>query len=367
MPTPQAIIGMLGDSRIAENMSTMPQHGCPSAGQSYEFVGTTPSWIDEVTPGDTNWFSDVGLQYFAGQGLTWGAIPGGDSGTNLLSHWDPGVSDSSWTKFTTKYATAGSPSLAYGICLLGPNSIQTTSSWTKADIITAYQNLGDAFHALNGAPLLYLDIMSEKDAVGAGFSGGFSDPAYILQMNTYRQAVLDVVNTHSLRMGPNLTGQVYADHTHFDSTTLATIVGKLSYLAQASSTRGPQVSSLTIDSTKKILRLTPNQDLGNSVSSSVGGFRFFDGASDVTGNLSSAVVTSARLITFTLSVAIAGTPTVSFASGSDAVGATMPTSTAQTPPSGATLTIPMEPFFGHAVTNFVPPGVKAGVFAGVAR
>jgi hypothetical protein len=29
--------------------------------------------------------------------------------------------------------------------------------------------------------------------------------------------------------------------------------------------------------------------------------------------------------------------------------------------------VPMEPFFAHAVTTFVPPGVKAGVFAGVAR
>lgn len=366
MPTPQAIVGMIGDSRIAENMSTMPQHGCPSSGQSYEFIGSTPSWFDEVSPGDTNWFSDVGLQYFAGTGLTWGALPGGDSGTNLLSHWDPGVSDSSWTKFTTKYATAGSPSLAFGICLLGPNQIQTTSSWTKADIIAAYQNLGDAFHALNGAPLLYLDLMSEKDAVSAGFSGGFSNASYIQQMNDYRQAVLDVVGTHSLRMGPNLTGQVYADHTHFDTTAQATIVGNYSYLVQSAGTRGPRVSTLTIDSTKKILRLTPDQALSNSVSSSVGGFRFFDGASDVTANLTSSIVTNSRLLTFTLSVAIAGTCTVSFASGSDAVGATLPISAGHTMPSGSAQTVPMEPFFGHAVTTFTA-GACASVFAGCLR
>jgi hypothetical protein len=342
---PQDMALFIGDSRIAQNAPSMPQHGYGSA-VTYEWFGLPTGWFDMAPPGDTNWSTDVGKQWNLGTSRTFGAFVAGSGGTTLLDHWDPGAgSHVAYDTAIAAHVAAGSPSLAFALCCLGPNSVQTTSSWTKADIVAAYGRLGDAIHSLNGSPLLYLDIFSEKDAVGAGFSGGFSNASYRTQMDTYRQAVLDVVGTHSCRMGPNLTGQVYADHTHPDTLGLATEIGKRVYVT-VTGTRAPQMASVTIDTTRTIIRVRSNQNLGNTLASSVGGFQITDGGSAVSLSGATLVVTTNRLITITLASAIVGACTVSFASGSDAVGATLPVSASIALPDTTSIGVPLEPFFG---------------------
>lgn len=357
MAIPQDAALFIGDSRIAQNAPSMPMHGYGTA-VTYEWFGGGTGWFDMASPGDTNFSSDVGKQWNLRTGRTFGAIVAGSGGTDLLGHWDPGAgSHAGYDTAIAAYVAASSPSLNFGLCWLGPNSIQTTSSWTKADIVAAYGRLGDAIHALNGAPFLYLDIFSEKDAVAAGFSGGFANAAYRSQMDLYRQAILEVVGTHSCRMGPNLTGQLYTDRTHPDTLGYATQFGRAINLAVIGG-RAPRLVSATIDSTKTIIRLTPDQDLGNTISSSFGAVRVLDGASVVDLSGATLRIASARLMTINLLTPIAGVCTVSFGSASDAVGATIPFSANYTAPDGATFTVPMEPFFATATTTFVASGVS---------
>lgn len=356
MAVPQDAALFVGDSRIAQNAPSMPMHGYGSA-QTYEWFGGVTGWFDMAPPGDTNFSSDVGKQWNLRTSRTFGAFVEGSGGTDLLGHWDPGAgSHVAYDTAIAAYVAAGSPTLAFALCYLGPNSIQTTSSWTKAQITAAYGRLGDAIHALNGSPLLYLDIFSEKDAVGAGFAGGFANAAYRTQMDDYRQAVLDVIGTHSCRMGPNLTGQLYADHTHPDTLGFATQFGRNTNLAVVG-TRGPRLVSATLDAGKTTLRFTPDQDLGNTINTSFGGVRVMDAGSPVDLSGATIKIAGVRLMTVALASAIVGACTVSFGSASDAVGATVPFST-YTAPDASSFNVTLEPFFNVATTLFVPSGVS---------
>ncbi len=362
MASPQDFAMLIGDSRIAQNAPGMPQHGYGSA-QTYEWFSDTFGWFDMSPPGDTNWSADVGQQWNTRTTRSLGSFVRGSGGTNLLSHWDPGnASHAGLDTALASYSAAGSPTLAFCLCWLGPNSIQTTSSWTKSDIVGAYGRLGDAINALNGSPLMYLDIFSEKDAVGAGFSGGFSSPLYRSQMDTYRQAVLDVIGTHSCRMGHNLTGELYADHTHPDTLAFATYFGQASNFVVTGS-RGPRLIGATLDATNKIIKITANQDLSNSIGSTFAGMRVMDGGSPIDLSTATLKITTTRLMTITLSSAIVGSCTVSFASASDAVGAVLPVSTF-TAPDNSTFTIPLEPFFSVATTA---PTAQGGHFGSVMK
>ena len=341
MPTPQDTALFIGDSRIAQNAPSMPSHGYGTA-QVYEYDAVN-GWVD-LSSGDTNFAPDVGKQWNLRTGRTFGAFVEGVGGSFLQDHWDPGGGHSSLDQALSRYAAAGSPALSFGLCYLGPNSIQTTESWTVADIVAAYGRLGDTINALNGSPLLYLDVFSEKDAVGAGYSGGFSSTQYRTQMNDYRTAVMNVVGTHSLRMGPNLTGELYADHTHPDTLAFATYFGRAVDLVLQGG-RAPRLVSATINSAKRVIRLTVDQNLGNSIGSSFGGMRVLDDASVVDISGATFTVVSVRAMTITLVLAIVGVCKVSFASASDAVNATIPFSANYTAPDGATFTTPLEPFF----------------------
>ena len=107
----------------------------------------------------------------------------------------------------------------------------------------------------------------------------------------------------------------------------------------------PRLVSATINSAKRVIRLTVDQNLGNSLGSSFGGMRVLDDASVVDISGATFTVVSVRAMTITLVLAIVGVCKVSFASASDAVGATIPFSANYTAPDGATFTTPLEPFF----------------------
>jgi hypothetical protein len=174
--------------------------------------------------------------------------------------------------------------------------------------------------------------------------------------------VLDAVAAGDIRMGANLTGQSYSDHTHPHTSTHSQELADRWYLV-LQGVRGPRMTAVyTIDAST--FDVVFDQALGNSLSSAVDGFLVQDDGAAKT--LSAAVVQTGTRVRLTTSTSCAGVVTVSFGSGASAVGGTLPTASYALP-DARTAAIPAEPFFAQAVTDPPTGGQFSTVFSGVIR
>lgn len=184
--------------------------------------------------------------------------------------------------------------------------------------------------------------------------------------STYPRADLDAVRM-AIREAQNdnanvLPGYVLIDQSYSDDVHAATDAELLVmarrlfvclkehfYGGGSGYGRGPRVSgNITLDSSKKFLTVTFDRDL--AAGTTYGGFRVLDGGTPAT--IVSATRASSRRVVIEVDDALsaAGNVTVSFGSGGDAVGQTVPTSTAITLPDANTVTLPAEPFVEQAVS-----------------
>lgn len=185
-----------------------------------------------------------------------------------------------------------------------------------------------------------------------------------------RLGIADAVTAGTMSMGGMMFDLDYSDDTHPDNNDAQQMADRqwmaLKDAAYSGALgRGPRVASVTKNTGLTSFVVIFDQDLSNSISSTVSGFRVLNGdgsAATITGQ----TVTAIRAVTITVSPAATGTPTVSWASGNDAVGATVPKSASITMPDARTTTRPAEPFIEHAVIA-ASSGHYGSLSAGITR
>lgn len=293
-----------------------------------------------------------------------------------------------WNSTTgANYSTLGLPYLAESgatgakavLFTVGSNDVQATGSTTVGtefhDALASTKT--DVAAAIHGAPVLLCELIADKGP--ASWAGGAADPDFRYKIDDQRQGLLNAYADASCLRGANGTGIYYpTDNTHPNTEQNAKDHGYRWFAAivrevygDLSMPRSPKVSSVTIDDTKTIVRVTFDKALSNSISSSVVGFRVMDDGTAVT--ISDQSVTGLHVVTLTLESAVAGTCTVSFASAEDAINVgALPVGVAialpDTSNGDTSFTLPAEPFFASAVTDFVPSVNQfATMFAGPLR
>lgn len=189
------------------------------------------------------------------------------------------------------------------------------------------------------------------------------------EADAVRQGLINAMAAGSCYLGPSIHDLTFADTLHPTNTNAADVAGRwwlsiADVLYSTTNGQGPRVSAVTYNPAKDTYVVTFDKALGNSVSSSTIGFRVLDGVTPMT--VSSQTVTTSRKVTLVTSAGASGTPSVSFGSGNDAIGASAPKGAVETLPSSTTVRRVAEVVLNHA-TAATTLGRFGTVFAGVVR
>lgn len=319
-------------------------------GHAYMWNGT--QWTDSHQSADGSGWPLLGELWFQATGVPL-----------LMSKWAvSGSSSGHWVHGQTYFDTAMSQ-----IALSGANRVTAhychyfanneigvagnTAAGSKAAIIATKADLD--VYSLNVAPLIFTQGGMVSTTAGT----------YRTEVDACRKGVKDAVDAGNCDLASCLYDQNL--NSNFDGTHPGAVFAQqiadrvffhLANLVLGSSYgRGPRPASISIDATRKIISVTYDRDLGNSISSTVEGFRVLDNGSSV--SITSQVVTATRVVTVTLPSAIVGPGKISFGSGNDAIGATpggngtVPTTVAMAKPTSGTATLPAEPFYDLEITG----------------
>lgn len=361
--TPQADdhVLIIGDS-TADPGGLIPIHS--SSLQWYDWNWNSSLWTDKVDTGQQCWAPDFAFFWNSNRTRTVGTINGAVSGTRLMTHWQDFSTPGGYPdRLRSGWVTSGSPSILCAICAgLGANDVGGEATKTAAQYRDGIKALADWVAAtFTGAPSLYFSVFADDAPPG----GDPEDAGYVARMNNFRQGVNLAYAAGYCRIGPNWTGMQFSDQTHPNTLLQGAILGRGAYLCTNSGLEPPKVVSATYNVARTVTSVTFDKDLGNSVSSSVAGFRMFDNG--VRATVSGAVVSAVRVVAVT-HTAIVGAPTISFAHAEDAIGQTIPVGVTQTLADASTYRAPALPFFAVAATE-APGGTGrfANVFASAVR
>lgn len=318
-------------------------------------------WVND---GSNVWFDNTNLgfpfltaqwlrayeQIQLDQGVPCGFFQAGSAGSSA-GDWAPG--GTLYNAALAQVTASGINSVRACLAHIGTNDVNgsTISAATEA---AAIKLIADGFVAdVVGAPKSYVCIFPDRNPSDAGGAAQTR-----LAMDAIRQGIIDSYAEASIEVGPNTTGQAPADQTHPDTSAMSLETGNNWYLSLkavaygGTSHRSPRIASARYKGDLAHTLVTLDQALSNAVSSSVAGFRVTDNGTPV-ASLSAQVVQSSTTILLT-HTAIAGTGKVSFASGKDAVGATIPRSANITMPDGSTHTVAQEPQFDVVIGAIQP-------------
>lgn len=344
----------VGDSTVISGPTGQATDDTPTI-WSLTYATSPQSWQHPAGNYQWGWLDEQLAAYL---GCPVFGVNSGSSGTKI-EDWAPGQGP-----YLAMQANLVDAKVINGyelaLCHVTVNNFQAGATAAAATIKTRLETLAAGIAAdVPGAPPLFVAMWADRDPTG-GY-GGSTEGAYRTDGETVRQGLIDAYTAGTIKRGANITGELYVDHVHQSTTAHCQTIGRRWFAALKAgfyndgSITAPRPASITIDSTKKIVRVTFNQDLGNSAGSAVVGFRVMDGGTAVT--ITSQVVTG-RVVTLTLPSAIVGVCTVSWASSEDAINQTMPMSASVTLPDttagASTVQQPAEPFFNSAVTDFVP-------------
>jgi hypothetical protein len=336
---------LIGDSTAAVNDLTNNQSFSGSKKfRGWDSLGSRWMQLGVVVP-NKSFLPLLGTQLVAQTGIPIFVVPSGSSGSRF-THWAPSGSDYVGNAIDTVTASQLG-GIRAALCMLGTNDASLT--WSAASRSNTATDMAAIAAAIASA--------YSVDTYAAIFGEEASD-ALRADINAVRLGIYDTVGVLTVQHGANLIDLDYADHLHPATDAHAAAIayrftGPLcDDLYATSYGRGPRVVSAVKRSTTTV-DVTFDRDLGNSLSSSVGGFR----VADVGGvkTISSATVTATRVVTVTVSTTLGASAVASFASGLDATGATVPVTASLTMPSGATTTYPAELFIDQAITD--PPPV----------
>lgn len=352
------MFGIIGDSEgLMPNAGNVAANGTPA---KVRWLHPTNGWVDWDL---TSQFEQGAWAYFGNEITARRNGPcfilnGASSGTSL-PNWRHG-GGSAFDAAATLFGAANGGLTGIICANLGTNDARQGNGLVTATVTASMQaTCLDAATYMPLAPIFWVPVAELDTNTGSGNLRA--------ELDTVRKALTATVASGSCRFGGFLQDQAYTfDGLHPDANDLADI-GRRHFLAITDTLygttvgAGPRIVSATIDSTKKIIAALLDRDLSNTIASNVTGFTPKDGGVSVAANIVSQVVTGIRTVTITLSVAIAGTPTLDFASGNDAKGATVPTRAVETLPSGATTQRILQYFSDQAV---IAPGSAVGSASG---
>lgn len=287
--------------------------------------------------------------------------------TTTLSGTDCAGDRNSWAaaggaQYDIMVTTSAAVVSALGVlAVMGTNAIafgdtgNTTIS--QADYLTGLNSMANGFFAtLPGAPKTLVSICGEVSGLG-------TPPDLRLAEDRVRAADRQFwsTGTHGAP-GPCLIDQDYTDNLHYASDVLLQQVADRWWVAISNAFyggtngRGPVLTSGIIDGGLTTITATFDRDL--AAGTTYGGFRVLDNGTPAT--ITSATRTGPRTVSIIVSapVAAAATTKLSFGSGNDAVGQTVPKSVAITLPDARTINLPAEPIIALQVT--AAPTVTAG-------
>jgi hypothetical protein len=188
-----------------------------------------------------------------------------------------------------------------------------------------------------------------------------------------RLGIVDAVAAGTGSLGGVMFDLDYPDDTHPSGSTQAQQFADRNWMAlkdaayTGSLGRGPRVTTVTKNAGLTTFIVTFDQNITTATgSSTVSGFRVLNGDGSA-ATITSQTVTSARSVTLTVSPAATGTPTVSWASGNDAVAANIVMSALISLPDTTTAARPAEPFIEHAVVAATAQGHYGSVSQGIVR
>lgn len=202
---------------------------------------------------------------------------------------------------------------------------------------------------------------------------GFNKPlvsANIATLSQFGRDSLDAIrlakidnweNDADIYAGPTGHDQDFADNTHWSTDAQATTLSQrwwrcieAAIYSGAESGRGPQFSSATRSGTTVRVTFTNGEGVLQNQTDETG-FRFTDDGVEIA--ILSAVANDTDAVDLTLAGAPSGTELVSFASGSDSVGATLK--------DNGTYTLPPEPFVDKSVNLSSGGTSRSRIFGGM--
>lgn len=302
----------------------------------------------------------LATQIMASQGVPVAFIRCGAGGTDVAG------SNNTWAKpggqysaLTTAVANSTVSAVKAALFMLGPNAIVNSNNAAipLATYRTALDTLASNLAAdVPGAPKLFIDVCGE---VGTG-----SPPDRRTAQDNIRGADLSAWNNNSaaIKPGPVLIDQDYADNVHPSTDAqLKQVADRLwpsmaeqLYGGAAGSGRGPRVVSATWNIARTQITVVFDRTLKTGLTHATQAWAVKDNGSAMTissvayhgSNVSALVLTMSAAAT-----GAAGTTTMSFASGDDAVGRVVPLSTDVALPAGGVVNLPAEPIYGYTVAE----------------
>lgn len=340
--------------------------------------GTNHSWCWH--PSNSTWFrfdihSDAGCypllltQLAADQGCPQMFIYGGASGSHL----------SAWVSGTFPDAAISTTALALVNALRWKLWFIATN-----DVITGGGSPGQQRATIAGYTATAKAYLA-AGLVSAGITGSPVDVFYLIgecpssqfdlrhDIDQVRLGLMDAVTAGTGSLGGVMFDLDYPDDTHPSGSTQAQQFADRNWMGlkdaaySGSLGRGPRVTTVTKNPALTSFVATFDQNLTTSTgSTTVSGFRVLNGDGSA-ATITTQTLTGSRSVTIAVSPAATGTPTVSWASGNDAVGANIVMSALISMPDTHTAARPGEPFIEHAVIAATAQGHFGSVMKGIIR
>lgn len=337
------------------------------ANHSWVWHASNSTWFRYDIHADDGCYPLLLTQLAADQGCPQMFIYGGSSGTHLDSWASGSIPNNAVTQVTNSRVDG----LRYVLWFLCTNNVITGGgspgqqrATIAAGLLTAKNYLAGklitdgvggtpthVFYQIGECPSSEFDLRHDIDQVRLG--------------------IVDAVAAGTGNLGAIMYDLDYADGTHPDNNDAQQMadrnwMGLKDAVYGGTLGRGPRVTTVTKNPAQTSFVVTYDQNMSNSVSSTVDVFRVLNGDGSA-ATITSQACTSIRSFTIAVSPAATGTPTVSCASGNDGVGHVVPMSALISMPDTRTTTRPAEPFIEHAVIAATAQGHFGSVMAGIVR
>lgn len=357
---------LIGGDSIAEGRGTNPQ--VYSGASKLSAFRQDDAWIEGNDPIDTGTSSGshwplLATLLIADQSVPIAFITTATGSTDVAGSANEWADGNSAYLAALQQVTDSGVNAVKGVLMhLGPNAIVNASTLSQATYNAAIDAMASGFNDdLAGTPKVAVVVCGE---VSTG-----SPPDRRAAEDNIRAAVIQAWGDNAdVAIGPVLIDQDYSDGVHPTTDAQLLVVARRwwpalkesFYGAAAGFGRGPRISTAALSSARDTITVTVDRDLASGTT--YGGFRVEDGGTPAT--IVSSTRTGTRTIDVVVSAPTSGVTTISFASNDDAVGQTVPTSTAITLPDANTITLPLEPFIDVVASLTVQPSAGTLTLSG---